>query len=121
MLVIDGIHKLVGRKVFDREIESVTEAISSGTPCYHIRLKDIDSKSPNFIRGSYGKELELRLYRKIRPFKGIKGYELFVMGLHSVTYLGIEPNDIKNIDDFLNLSSVCLSKAKQWCIKKQCL
>ena len=106
-LVIDGITKLIHRTYHGRKIENIR--IDTRQPgrdsSYVFTFPPIDS-----IDG-WNKKMEVYLCK----FPDTNGrYELFVMGLHGVTWYYLERKEIKDIDSFHNYMVSTIFKAKTY-------
>lgn len=110
MIVIENIEGIVGFTAYGRQIESVKVDVDY----YH--HKDLYIFTfPAILDGCNWNEMhEVRLYRN----KNERGkYELFVMGLYTMTVRELTIGDIRNELSFITEMGKCLKSAKEWYIK----
>ena len=107
MLTIQNIKQLELNFCHQRGLREVTETQNrSGDAYYSFLFGPIgDGKE-------WGKEIEVRLGRKIKEGSG--AYEIFVMGLAEVTREWIVTDDIKTKDGLVIQISKVLARAEYW-------
>jgi hypothetical protein len=115
VLNISGIDKLIGQSFHNRTIEKVTLAArwskESASYVFHFpAIPYSGPKNPHRYKTWYD-DFEVHLCRY--PKHG-KVYELFVMGLHGVTYQELYWEDIQNFPNFIASFGVVVGRSKKY-------
>ena len=107
VLTIENIDKIVGSIVFGRKITNVEisyrfENEPNGSYVFSI-------EESNSYKNGFGSDCEVWLSR---DNINNEGFELYFMGLHSVTETKIWPEDIKSLNRFIGRIETVLAHAK---------
>lgn len=106
VITIDGIHKLKGHIFCNRTIESVTSEDHFNNPVYVFHFPPING-------GGYLKwENDFRIFLYREPKNGT--YEMYWMGLHSVTCQRLDISEIRNFQTFYSYLEKVVRLGKQY-------
>lgn len=110
MLQIKNVNKIIGEFVIIdgqsiRSICDVVETKNALNEHYYSFMFSAEGDGKD-----WNKEMEVRISREPKE----KGYELYVMGLHTVTVQYINPNSFKTIDALKRAMIVVMTSAWNW-------
>jgi hypothetical protein len=118
-LEIKGIKKLVGMKISDREIVSVTvhSYTNRQREAYRFNFKPLP-KTPQSKMNHRLKVWEDKFAIHLDRVKEDNGkYRLFVMGLCDATNIGLDIEDIQNLQRFCECMGKVIHNKYKWCTK----
>lgn len=115
VITIDGINKLVGHHFHNRTIQKITteRRFGKGSDSYVFHFPSISGprNSTSYGTKDWVDEFEVHLYRN--PDKSGK-YELYVMGLASVTCQQLSWSELLKFSEFLGAMEVVIGRAKRY-------
>ncbi len=109
-LVISGIEKLVGTTILGKRITKleVKERFGPGSKCYAFTMEG----NPNDVAPNRDFDSEFEVV--LSKFPKNNQYELFCMGWHGITCVGLLKEEIQNKDVFISYFEDTLAKLRKY-------